>query len=104
MLYEGKAYHVHEITFMNFKNQQNGSDFPVYTTQSCPRNETEMSKRSSKLNCSGSNNYMCVPNENFTELFEFCNTKSQPSTFEGEARCKFYINIHVCLMLCLHIE
>lgn len=96
-LYVGRAYYVHEIISIKFKSQQNGYDFPVYTTQVCPYNERGMSKGSLKLNCSESNNYMCVPNENFTKLFEFCYQKSQFNTFKGEARFKLNINIHVCL-------
>lgn len=46
--------------------------FPVYTTESCPRNHSEWSKRSSAINCSAANGYMCLPNDQFTELQEFC--------------------------------
>lgn len=45
--------------------------FPVYTTKLCPQNQNEWKERSSFFNCSGSS-YMCFPNENFTELLEFC--------------------------------
>lgn len=46
--------------------------FPVYTTESCPRNQSEWNKRSSAINCSAANGYMCLPNDQFTELQEFC--------------------------------
>ncbi|XP_061193727.1 uncharacterized protein LOC133201958 [Saccostrea echinata] len=49
-----------------------GYSFPVYTTLSCPRNKSEWRNRSSDLNCTESNGYMCIPNENITELLEFC--------------------------------
>lgn len=47
-------------------------DFPVYTTKVCPKNEAEWKERSSAINCTVSNGYMCMPNEDFTELLEFC--------------------------------
>lgn len=52
-----------------------GYKFPVYSTEFCPRNETEWNKRSSALNCNETYGYMCLPNENLTELLEFCYTE-----------------------------
>lgn len=52
--------------------KQNVCTFPVYPTEFCPRNQTEWDKRSSDMNCNETNSYMCVPNEKFTELLEFC--------------------------------
>ncbi|XP_062614696.1 uncharacterized protein LOC134276460 [Saccostrea cucullata] len=49
-----------------------GYSFPVYATLSCPRNQSEWRNRSSDLNCTESNGYMCIPNENITQLLEFC--------------------------------
>lgn len=49
-----------------------GYKFQVIITEMCPKNQTEWSERSSKLNCTIDNAYMCFPNENFTELLEFC--------------------------------
>ncbi|XP_078312028.1 uncharacterized protein LOC144618900 [Crassostrea virginica] len=49
-----------------------GYSFPVYTTDFCPRNETEWKARSSTFNCSKDSSYACFPNENITELLEFC--------------------------------
>ncbi|XP_065926883.1 uncharacterized protein [Magallana gigas] len=49
-----------------------GYKFPVYTTQSCPRNQTEWNKRSSAINCTESNGYLCLPSEDLIELLEFC--------------------------------
>lgn len=49
--------------------------FPVYTTQSCPKNETEWLERSFVLNCTDQNGYMCLPNDMITVLVEFCYTK-----------------------------
>uniref|UniRef100_K1QNN2 Uncharacterized protein n=1 Tax=Magallana gigas TaxID=29159 RepID=K1QNN2_MAGGI len=49
-----------------------GYKFPVYTTTFCPRIKTEWNERSSALNCNKSNGYMCLPNDRFDELLEFC--------------------------------
>ncbi|XP_052704712.1 uncharacterized protein LOC128180618 [Crassostrea angulata] len=51
-----------------------GYKSPVYTTPFCPRNESEWKKRSSILNCNKTNGYTCLPNENLSELLEFCYT------------------------------
>nr|XP_034329655.1 uncharacterized protein LOC117690232 [Crassostrea gigas] len=51
---------------------QDSCRFPVFRTKSCPSNQTEWEKRSSEMNCTDNNSYMCVPNEKFTELLEFC--------------------------------
>nr|XP_034328415.1 uncharacterized protein LOC117689960 [Crassostrea gigas] len=49
-----------------------GYDFPVFSTKKCPGNQAEWKKRSSAINCTGQNGYMCLPNENLTDLLEFC--------------------------------
>uniref|UniRef100_A0A8W8JDP6 Uncharacterized protein n=1 Tax=Magallana gigas TaxID=29159 RepID=A0A8W8JDP6_MAGGI len=46
--------------------------FPVNTTVSCPRNQTEWNERSSAINCTQGNGFLCLPNEELTELLEFC--------------------------------
>lgn len=58
-----------------FQRKIDGYKFPVYSTALCPRNETEWNERSSALNCTESNGYTCLPNQNFTELLEFCYTE-----------------------------
>lgn len=72
------------IHFYNFQMKLDGYDFPVYTTEFCPKNQTEWNERSSAINCTESNGYMCLPSENITMLLEFCYT--YPSIFmeEGE--------------------
>lgn len=59
------------MSYCQFTNQKDGT-FPVYPTEFCPSNKTEWDKRSSDMNCNETNSYMCVPNERFTELLEFC--------------------------------
>ncbi|XP_052704777.1 uncharacterized protein LOC128180682 [Crassostrea angulata] len=49
-----------------------GYAFPVYSTEFCPRNRSEWEQRSSAISCTDNNGYMCLPNENRTELLEFC--------------------------------
>lgn len=46
----------------------------MYSTDFCPRNETEWEERSTVLNCTKKNGYTCLPDEHFTELLEFCYT------------------------------
>lgn len=52
--------------------KMDGYKFPVYSTEFCPRYQTEWEQRSSAINCNKSNGYMCLSNENITELLEFC--------------------------------
>ncbi|XP_052710878.1 ankyrin-1-like [Crassostrea angulata] len=54
------------------KKPLDGYKFMLYTTESCPRNQTEWSERSSAINCTEGNGYLCLPNEDLTELLEFC--------------------------------
>lgn len=49
-----------------------GYKFPVYATDSCPRNQTLWKERSAALNCTEKNGFACLPNDDFTELLEFC--------------------------------
>lgn len=56
----------------NFQKKLDGYEFPVYSTEFCPRNKTEWNERSSAINCNASNGYMCLPNKELTELLEFC--------------------------------
>lgn len=52
-----------------------GYKFPVYSTSFCPRSKTEWENRSNAINCTARSGYMCMPNENLTELLEFCYTE-----------------------------
>uniref|UniRef100_A0A8W8J7F4 Uncharacterized protein n=1 Tax=Magallana gigas TaxID=29159 RepID=A0A8W8J7F4_MAGGI len=72
-----------------FQRKIDGYKFPVYSTTFCPRNETEWNERSSVLNCTDSNGYTCLPNENFTELLEFCYT--EPLIWIQEGYCLYLI-------------
>lgn len=63
---------------------RDGHDIPVYRTDSCPSNKTEWDKRSSAINCNDQNGYMCMPNEHFTELLEFCYTVPFLTTEKGK--------------------
>lgn len=65
-------YFIKVIPDIFFQENQEDCSFPVYPTEFCPSNKTEWDKRSSDMNCNETNSYMCVPNEKFTELLEFC--------------------------------
>lgn len=69
--------------FFYFQEKLDGYKFPVFSTQSCPLNQTEWSERSSALNCSERNGYMCLPNQHLTELLEFCYTERLIRIQEG---------------------
>lgn len=55
----------------------------VHVTEFCPRNKAEWDRRSIVFNCSKSNSYMCLPNEQLTALVEFCYYGSQTPIHSG---------------------
>lgn len=67
-----------------FQRELEGYEFPVYSTDFCPKNGTEWKSRSSAINCTENNGYMCLPNENRTELLEFCYIYPQITVEKGE--------------------
>ena len=58
--------------FYYLQRKLDGYKFPVYTTDNCPRNKTEWNQRSSNFNCTMGSAYACFPNDDITELIEFC--------------------------------
>lgn len=74
----------------NFQKKLDGYEFPVYSTEFCPRNQTEWDERSSAINCNKTNGYMCLPNEQRTELIEFC--YGDPITWVQEGNQTFFSN------------
>lgn len=70
----------------------NDGQFPVYTTESCPRNQSEWNKRSSAINCTIQNGYMCLPNDQLTELQEFCYKLPRLAITEGGS-FRFLLNM-----------
>nr|XP_034310276.1 ankyrin repeat and protein kinase domain-containing protein 1-like isoform X2 [Crassostrea gigas] len=56
----------------------------VNVTELCPRNKAEWGRRSNVFNCSNSNSYMCLPNEQLTALVEFCYNGPQTPINSGE--------------------
>lgn len=68
---------------MLFQRPLSGYKFPVYTTKYCPKNTLEWAERSSALNCTDSKGFTCLPNENFTEILEFCYTEPKIRIQEG---------------------
>ena len=69
-----------------------GYKFPVYTTETCPRNETEWEARSAVFFCRGESSYACLPNENITELLEFCYPLEVISIHQGKLMRKLANN------------
>ena len=68
-----------------FQKKVKGYKFAVFTTEACPRNKTEWEKRESLFNCSkDSSSYACLPNENITELLEFCYPLQVLASHEGK--------------------
>ena len=68
-----------------FQKKAEGYKFAVYTTEACPRNKTEWEKRESLFNCTKeSSSYACLPNENITELLEFCYPLQVLASHEGK--------------------
>ena len=60
------------VKSINYRESWTGINFQ-YTTEFCPRNETEWLERSYLFNCTGEDNtYACFPNDAITELIEFC--------------------------------
>uniref|UniRef100_A0A8W8NV67 Uncharacterized protein n=1 Tax=Magallana gigas TaxID=29159 RepID=A0A8W8NV67_MAGGI len=78
-----------------WKRPLDGYVYPVYTTEVCPKNLTEWQERSSAFNCNKTNAYMCVPNENITELLEFCYSGPQIRIVKG--LCMFLYKRHSTL-------
>lgn len=76
-----------------------GYKFPVYATKVCPRNETEWNKRSSVLNCTRDSMYACFPNDDITELIEFC----YPMEIIAIPRGKQFKRAHWNLLLTTYI-
>lgn len=69
-----------------------GYEYPVYITKACPKNLTEWKERSNALSCNASNAYMCMPNENITNLLEFCYSIGQILVEKG--LCLFLYKRH----------
>lgn len=76
--------------FIFFQEKLKGYNFPVYSTERCPGNETEWNQRSSALNCTEKRGYMCFPNQNFTELLEFCYTQPFTHIEAGKQNWQLY--------------
>lgn len=75
------------------KKSMDRKEFLVSPTGSCPKNKPKWLERSIALNCNDTNGYMCMPNEQFTVLFEFCYTKPKIPIPEGKRATVFNIVI-----------
>lgn len=81
------------VLFDKLQEELKGYKFPVYTTKSCPRNKTEWEARSSEFNCQGESSYACFPNENITELLEFCYPFEVISITKGKNKASLHISL-----------
>lgn len=63
---------LHSSHLDKLQKKLEGYKFPVYTTEFCPRNKTEWEKRAPLFNCTSDESYACLPNEDITDLLEFC--------------------------------
>lgn len=72
VLSSGTYRYVRKVKNDYFQKKLDGYEFPVYSTEVCPRNQTEWNARSSAINCTSNNGYMCIPNRELTKLLEFC--------------------------------
>ena len=77
-----------KLLFM-IQKRLDGYMFPVYTTDVCPQNETEWTKRSSAFNCPGNHSYACFPNDALTVLLEFCYPQPNISIDKGKQLGEF---------------
>ena len=78
----------------------------MYTTEHCPRNETEFHERSSAINCTRSYSYACFPNDNLTLLLEFCYQNVSVSIQKGESRVQIvylFTYLFVCLFVFMYV-
>lgn len=87
------------MLFLFVQKLLHGYKFPVYTTEVCPRNQEEWDERSLALNCTESNAFICLPNENLTELLEFCYTESRIRIQEGRNNFKTMIMLKIKTLL-----
>lgn len=49
------------------------------------------------MNCSNTNEYMCLPDERFEELFEFCYDNPRLLVLQGKCVC---VRVCVCVCVC----
>ena len=76
------------LQLYKFQRKMDGYKFPVYSTNFCPRNETEWNKRASVFNCTGEvSTYACFPNDDITQLIEFCYPLPIIAIPKGKNKC-----------------
>ena len=60
------------------------SKLQVHPTKLCPKTLIESMERAKAINCSDTKKYICLPNEERTELFELCFTLSTVLVKKGK--------------------
>ena len=74
-----------------FQKEPSGYEFTVYSTAFCPGNETEWNKRKAIFNCPINSIYACFPNNEITELIEFCLPWKHNNFPIGKGKCLAYV-------------
>ena len=70
------------------------SKLHVHPTTFCPKSHDELVERATKINCSDTKKYICLPNEESTQLFEICFTLSTVLVKKGKNNLEsLYSNI-----------
>lgn len=60
------------LVFFFSKMCFNVEEHPIHNATTCPKNQSEFNERSAAINCTHTDEYLCLPNEMFSEFFEFC--------------------------------
>ena len=79
--------HLKQVTSCQLQSKLDGYNFTVWTTTSCPKSKKEWDDRSSLFNCNHESSLACLPNENYTELLEFCYPLQIILIQKGKYRC-----------------
>ena len=66
------------------------SKLQVHSTTLCPKTIVESTERAKAINCSDIKKYICLPNEENTELFEVCFTFSTVLVKKGKNNLELY--------------
>ena len=64
-------------------------DILLFGKTSCPQNHTDWQERSSTIHCAEEEEYLCLPNRNYSEFFEFCLPRSL-AILKGESSKNVY--------------
>ncbi|XP_078322246.1 uncharacterized protein LOC144621999 isoform X3 [Crassostrea virginica] len=63
---------LHLTLFVKDASYLDVAQLTLHPTNQCPQNETERNNRATAISCTDTGNYMCIPDNDLMELFEFC--------------------------------